>query len=93
MLLICRFVVVYDSFKFKEYNTDSKTCRKTSLAPTYGGTLKSILPFRMEEKDVLLYFYSTGNRIIGIGSFPLTGNPTKVGTVGLAIILDFSNYI
>ena len=31
-----RFVIANNEFKLKEFNTDSKHCRKTTLAPTYG---------------------------------------------------------
>jgi len=107
-----RFVVANSEFKFKEFNAESKQCRKTTLAPTFGingsaATAKDDsggaptrlfplpLPLHQRQPGVGVtastkasmhgiprhYVYSTANRVIGIGCFPLTGNPEEV--VGL----------
>jgi cilia- and flagella-associated protein 251 len=69
--------VANDEFKFKEFNADSKQCRKTTLAPTFGGPPNKLLalPF---NGTVGHYAYSTAERIVGLGCLPLTGDPTKV---------------
>ena len=35
-LMADRFIVANDEFKLKEYNIDSKLCRKTTIAPRFG---------------------------------------------------------
>lgn len=109
-----RFVIANSEFKFKEFNADSKQCRKTTLAPTFGinvsqaNTMNNInnylncgaptrllpLPLPIHQKIPGVgtsasskaaihgiqrhYIYATSHRVIGIGSFPLTGNPEEV---------------
>eukprot|EP01036_Dinobryon_divergens_P027639 gene27639-36445_t len=60
-----RFIVANDEFKLKEYNIDSKLCRKTTIAPRFGTPPATLL-------QVAKY------RVIGMGTFPLTGDPSKV---------------
>lgn len=76
-------------FKMKEYNIDSKQCRKLSLAPRYGFPATQILlvphTFRPapgvtdgEQGNFLAtYVFTTGQRILGVGHFPLDGNPAQ----------------
>ena len=71
-----KFVVVNDEFKLKEFNAESKICRKTTLAPTFGEVPNCLIPIKSGEEN--FFVYSTKSKVIGIGSFPLTGNPTKV---------------
>ena len=113
-IVLCnRFVVANSEFKFKEFNADSKQCRKTTLAPTFGinvanpSTVGSFggapvnlvqLPLSAsakvgssnsnnQSKGAMVstaprhYVYTTSQRVIGIGCFPLTGNPEEVRTV------------
>ncbi len=72
-----RFIVANDEFKVKEYNLDSKQCRKTVISPTYGGPLNRMLPLP-QNGAVKHYAYSTGSKVIGVGSLPMTGNPNEV---------------
>lgn len=100
-----RFVIANNEFKFKEFNADSKQCRKTTLAPTFGisnspsapsamgGAPTRLLPLPLStaakaanaESNANVaprhYVYATSHRVIGVGCFPLTGNPEEV--VGL----------
>ena len=69
--------VANDEFKIKEYNLDSKQCRKTVISPTYGGPLNRMLPLP-QMGMVKHYAYSTGSKVIGVGSLPMTGNPNEV---------------
>jgi WD40 repeat protein len=69
-----RFIVANDEFKIKEYNLDSKQCRKTAISPTYGGPLNCMLPLT-QGGFTKHYAYSTGSKVIGIGTLPITGNP------------------
>jgi hypothetical protein len=145
-----RFVVSNDVFKLKEYNLDSKQCRRTSLAPRFGNPPTTMLlippppgsaaeplppppaeenfpeapspsvqpqtdgeseakaadgeagaapvPAQVPDVDepveesapekppappapVPEYFvFSTGARVVGVSSFPLTGDPSQVRT-------------
>jgi WD40 repeat protein len=72
-----RFIVVNDEFKFKEFNSDSKQCRKTTLAPTFGGPPNKLM-IQKGDDEKYYFVYSTTERIVGIGSLPLTGCPTQV---------------
>ena len=67
----------------KEFNADSKQCRKTTLAPTYGGPPNRLLLVPEDSRDegiskMRFFAYSTAERVVGIGCLPLTGNPSKV---------------
>lgn len=96
-----RFITVNDEFKFKEFNADSKQCRKTTLAPTFGGPPNKIVLMPPDASDethskTRYYAYSTAERVVGLGCLPLTGDPSKVmGLVahpakisGLAVSFD-----
>lgn len=72
-----RFIVANDEYKMKQFNVDSKQCRKTTLAPTFGGPPNKIM-VRKGEDDKHYFVYCTPERIVGIGSLPLTGCPTQV---------------
>ena len=77
-LCVCfRFIVANDGFKLKEFNVDSKQCRKTTLAPTFGGPATMLCPLVVGE-TVSHFAYSTGSKVIGLGCLPLTGDPSKV---------------
>lgn len=131
-----RFVVANDAFKLKEFNLDSKQCRRTSLAPMFGNPPVALLPIPSMRQDLGIaeaqtqpealvgasesilqqgdgeleakapetvdeaqavndnegtqeptkpaapvpeYFaFSTGSRVVGVSSFPLTGDPSQV---------------
>ncbi len=76
-----RFIIANDEFKLKEFNVDTKQCRKTTLAPTFGGPPNRLLllpeNLNSESRD-RYYAYSTSERVVGIGKLPLTGNPEQV---------------
>ena len=103
--LVCRFVTATDAFKFKEFNVQSKQCRKTSLAPRFGSPVNKLVPVprvsastassqqqRTEQlssdKQPLtgssgsrasnMFAFATPYRVIGLSSFPLTGDPSQV---------------
>jgi WD40 repeat protein len=73
-------VIANDEFKFKEFNADSKHCRKTSLAPRFGSPLTFLLqiPKAKENSSPNYFAFASSSRVIGIGTFPLTGDPSKV---------------
>ena len=74
-----RFIVATDEFKFKEFNADSKQCRKTTLAPTFGTPPCRMVPIASAGNGRVTHFaYSSDTKVVGIGSFPLAGDPTKV---------------
>eukprot|EP00599_Poterioochromonas_sp_BG-1_P007632 CAMPEP_0173138452 /NCGR_PEP_ID=MMETSP1105-20130129/3699_1 /TAXON_ID=2985 /ORGANISM="Ochromonas sp., Strain BG-1" /LENGTH=858 /DNA_ID=CAMNT_0014051051 /DNA_START=306 /DNA_END=2882 /DNA_ORIENTATION=- len=86
-----RFLTVNSEFKIKQYNIDSKQCRKTTLAPRYGFPPNELLivPYStINQSDQTgqqlwqsTFIFSTHHRIIGVGHFPLDGNPEK--TMGI----------
>jgi hypothetical protein len=88
-----RFVVMNTDFKMKEYNIDSKQCRKLTLAPRYGfpatqmlqvpNTFQTVPGVTDGEQGnfIATYVFTTGQRILGVGHFPLDGNPNQ--TMGI----------
>ena len=72
-----RFFVANDEFKIKEFNAESKQCRKTTLAPVFGGPPNRLIPLLGDGKHAY-YAYSTEKKVVGLGCLPLGGNPTKV---------------
>lgn len=75
-----RFVYATDDYKFKNINADSKLCRKTTLAPTFGGPVAFVLPVPSPDASRIgRYFaYRTHERIVGLSCLPLTGDPNEV---------------
>lgn len=74
--------MAFDSYKIKEFNADSKQCRKTSLSPTMDGAIKKLVAIRASGRTTLFAF-STQHRVLGAGCWPLSGNPTKVSSIAL----------
>ncbi|CAD7951720.1 unnamed protein product [Amoebophrya sp. A25] len=71
--LDCGLVISTSEFKFKTYR--NRMCRRTSLAPTYGGPVRKMVPAKGEDDSFLLY--ATGNKVIGLLQQPLDGNPYR----------------
>ncbi|GMH57237.1 hypothetical protein TrLO_g13606 [Triparma laevis f. longispina] len=78
-----RVVTANNEFKFKQWNADNKSCRRTSLCPTYGGpltslqTIPAINPERNQFGPSPYVVYSTAEKVIGIVKIPFDGNPHK----------------
>ncbi|EQC41373.1 hypothetical protein SDRG_01346 [Saprolegnia diclina VS20] len=71
-------VIANDEYKFKGWNANNKTCRRTTLNPTYGGPLNRILPIPLEKTKTERYCaYSTHDKVVGLIKLPLDGNPHK----------------
>ena len=111
--LFRRFVVSNDAFKFKEFNLDSKQCRKTSLAPRFGNPPRVLLPIPFGQPTEIpfsqpmqlqeggmddteapeapplplqsFFAFATNSRVVGISSFPLTGDPSQVQYICLML--------
>jgi hypothetical protein len=75
-----RFIYATDDFKFKNINADSKMCRKTTLAPTFGGPVSCTLsvPSADAARRGRYFAYKTKERIIGLCCLPVTGDPNEV---------------
>jgi hypothetical protein len=67
-----RVITANNEFKFKQWNADNKSCRKTSLCPTFGGPLTSLsnIPQLNPEKNQYgpspYVVYSTAEKVVGI---------------------------
>lgn len=78
-----RVITANDEFKLKQWNADNKSCRRTSLSPTFGGPLNGMkaLPKIDPEKNAYgvseFVVYSTGEKVVGMMKLPLDGNPRK----------------
>eukprot|EP01039_Chlorochromonas_danica_P007847 gene7848-8660_t len=83
-----RFIIANSEFKFKEFNADSKQCRKTCLAPRYGFPPAFLAcipyndPLRLEDDPpIRAYAFATNNKVIGVGLLPLDGDPSKANAI------------
>ena len=72
-----KFIIATDEFKMKEFNIESKLCRKTTLAPTFGTPPNCMILLKGAE-DGNFFAYSTKSKVIGVGALPLTGDPSRV---------------
>lgn len=79
-----KFLVMNAEYKVKEFNADSKQCRKTCLAPRYGAPVSKIMlvPSSSDnnatDNGKSAFIFSTGQRILGMGQLPVDGNPNKI---------------
>uniref|UniRef100_A0A7S1U4Z5 Cilia- and flagella-associated protein 251 n=1 Tax=Phaeomonas parva TaxID=124430 RepID=A0A7S1U4Z5_9STRA len=87
-----RILTANTEFKLKQFNADSKSCRRTSLGPTFGGPLVHLLPVPQggrpadnaddgappELPAVQHVAYATSERVVGLLQFPFDGNPQKM---------------
>jgi len=78
-----KFFIANEDFKIKEFNSESKQCRKTTLAPVFGGPPCKLVPLPTtgtteDGTQTGYYAYATPNKVVGIGALPLTGNPKCV---------------
>ena len=69
-------LTVNDQWKFKQYNSITKMCRKTLLGPTFGSHIKKMMLIPSEESltENRYMAYITQDKL-GLQKFPLTGNP------------------
>jgi WD40 repeat protein/Ca2+-binding EF-hand superfamily protein len=84
-----RIVTANNEFKFKQWNADNKSCRRTNLCPTYGGPLNALIAIPAIDPETNKYgpskyvVYSTAEKVVGIIKLPLDGNPDKaMGLIG-----------
>lgn len=89
-------VVANDEYKLKQWNASNKTCRKTTLGPSYGGPINRLVPIPVKSQPQpqgsgpnsasmlaaeRYCAYSTHEKVVGLLKLPLDGNPHK--TMGL----------
>ncbi|XP_041456928.1 cilia- and flagella-associated protein 251-like isoform X2 [Lytechinus variegatus] len=70
------FITANNQFKFKLFNTTTKMCRRTTLAPTYGSPIQQIavLPSEDPVNDPRYMAYVTKDKV-GLHKMPPDGNP------------------
>merc|ERR550525_3516 len=73
-----------DEYKFKIWNTVNRSCRKTALAPTYGGPITRMTPvYKDADGEDQYMLYATHEKVLGLVQLPLDGNPNKcMGLIG-----------
>lgn len=86
-------LVANDEYKLKQWNASNKTCRKTTLGPSYGGPVNRLVPIPPKKQQQpsqsqgsgntaeRYCAYSTHEKVVGLLKLPLDGNPHK--TMGL----------
>ena len=72
-----KFLITNDEYKFKEFNSETKQCRKTTMYPSFGGVIDKIMCVGDDTVGHFLAF-STAEKIVGLAALPLTGNPYKM---------------
>ena len=56
----------------------NRSCRKTALAPTYGGPITRMTPVYAEaDGEEQFMLYATHEKVLGLVQLPLDGNPNK----------------
>ncbi|KAL2912486.1 hypothetical protein HK105_208058 [Polyrhizophydium stewartii] len=77
-----QFILTFNSgYKLKQFTASTQLCRKTVLAPTFGGHINNLcaIPSPIETRYMA---FSTSNQVIGITKMPLEGNPyTTMGII------------
>jgi len=73
-----KVLTMNDEYKFKIWNTVNRSCRKTALAPTYGGPIAKMLPvYKDTDGEDQFMLYACGEKVLGLVQLPLDGNPNK----------------
>jgi len=73
-----KVLTMNDEYKFKIWNTINRSCRKTALAPTYGGPISKMTPvYKDADGEDQFMLYSTHEKVLGLVQLPLDGNPNK----------------
>eukprot|EP00927_Polykrikos_kofoidii_P072932 TRINITY_DN69007_c0_g1_i1.p1 TRINITY_DN69007_c0_g1~~TRINITY_DN69007_c0_g1_i1.p1 ORF type:complete len:979 (-),score=141.93 TRINITY_DN69007_c0_g1_i1:92-3028(-) len=73
-----KVLTMNDEYKFKIWNTVNRSCRKTALAPTYGGPIAKMLPvYKDADGEDQFMLYATHEKVLGLVQLPLDGNPNK----------------
>ncbi|CAM9978678.1 unnamed protein product [Discosporangium mesarthrocarpum] len=81
-----RLVTANNEYKLKQWNADNKSCRKTTLGPTFGGPINCLVQINQvhedgESRPAAFAVYGTVEKVVGLLQMPLDGNPHK--TMGL----------
>jgi len=75
-----KVLTMNDEYKFKIWNTVNRSCRKTALAPTYGGPIAKMQPVYRDagvDGEDQFMLYATQEKVLGLVQLPLDGNPNK----------------
>eukprot|EP00873_Tetraselmis_striata_P037167 jgi/Tetstr1/457431/TSEL_004215.t1 len=70
-------LVADDQYKLSMFDADFKATNATYLGPTYAGPITSMAMFRSVASKEHNMAYATEDRIVGLVSMPLDGNPEK----------------
>ncbi|OAF67009.1 WD repeat-containing protein 66 [Intoshia linei] len=87
----CFIQTINDELKFKLYNSDTKMCRKTILAPIYASKIKRMINLpkfyhynieysksdKSEESNKKHYIFFSNENIIGLQLLPASGDPAE----------------
>jgi len=73
-----KVLTMNDEYKFKIWNTVNRSCRRTALAPTYGGPITRMTPVYADaDGEDQFMLYATHEKVLGLVQLPLDGNPNK----------------
>ncbi|CAM9977972.1 unnamed protein product [Scytosiphon promiscuus] len=78
-----RVVTANDEYKFKQWNADNKSCRRTTIGPTFGGPINRLEQINNIHTDgrsrpTEFVAYGTADKVVGLVQVPLDGNTHKM---------------
>ena len=66
-----------DEYKFKLWNANTLTCRKTILGPTFGGPVATMINIPCHSNGEPCIAYAAKDRVVGLVKLPMEGNPDE----------------
>ncbi|CAM9566703.1 unnamed protein product, partial [Hapterophycus canaliculatus] len=78
-----RLVTANNEYKFKQWNADNKSCRKTTIGPTFGGPINRLKQINHIHTDgqvrpTEFVAYGTADKVVGLVQVPFDGNSHKM---------------
>ncbi|CBJ27265.1 flagellar associated protein [Ectocarpus siliculosus] len=78
-----RLVTANNEYKFKQWNADNKSCRRTTIGPTFGGPINRLEQINNihtdgQSRPTEFVAYGTAEKVVGLVQVPFDGNSHKM---------------
>ncbi|CAM9695874.1 unnamed protein product [Ectocarpus sp. 12 AP-2014] len=78
-----RLVTASNEYKFKQWNADNKSCRRTTIGPTFGGPINRLEQINNihtdgQSRPTEFVAYGTAEKVVGLVQVPFDGNSHKM---------------